>query len=342
MIIGGLMRRVTVSQCVIYAMFFIMPFVVQASQPSLEEGIKQLATDLSSQMEKNNIRKIAVVEFTDLNGYNSALGDFISEELITNLFIVSPKGFDVVERRQLSKVLNEQKLNASGLFNPKTIANIGQILGIQAIVTGSITNLGDRVKINTRLIGVNTAKVFGAASRSIPRDDTVETLMSQNGRQGSSLTQSVTGTSRSNVQRQDVYFKNSFLHISPVSITLSKDMRRLSLSLKIRNLKNENIYMAVEGGKGGGSIISDTGDNIRDFPKVSGLMSISGADYRYKDKNKYYEIEAGSELIAIFTFREGGGVDIDGRKFTFTARFLKYSKGGVKKISVTIPEIQRF
>lgn len=143
---------------------------------NLEEGIKELAQQISRNMTETGKKKIAVVEFSDLNGNIRALGQFLAEELITELFLISPGQFEVVERRQLMKVLDEQKLTTSGLLDAKAMDSVGKILGIEAIVTGSITDLGNNVKVNARMIGVDTAKVFAVARTSIPKIGIVATM----------------------------------------------------------------------------------------------------------------------------------------------------------------------
>lgn len=47
--------------------------------------------------------------------------------------------FIVVPTQDLQSVLEQQKFGASGLVNPDTAAKMGQILGLNAIVTGAIT-----------------------------------------------------------------------------------------------------------------------------------------------------------------------------------------------------------
>jgi TolB-like protein len=136
---------------------------------NLEDGVSELAQQISKNMTETGKKKIAVVEFSDLNGNVRALGQFLAEELITELFLISPGQFEVVGRRQLMKVLDEQKLTTSGLLDAKAMDSVGKILGIEAIATGSITDLGNNVKVNARMIGVDTAKVFAVARTSIPK-----------------------------------------------------------------------------------------------------------------------------------------------------------------------------
>ncbi len=90
---------------------------------------------------------------------------FLAEELTTRLF--KTKKFQVVERRLLNKVLEEQSLSVSDLIDKESIKKIGNLLGVTAIVTGSITNLGDDMKINARIISTETGSIATVASESI-------------------------------------------------------------------------------------------------------------------------------------------------------------------------------
>ena len=163
---------------VAFVLFFIFLKVGYVSAAAdLDSGISELAQQISKNMTETGKKKIAIVEFSDLDGNITAFGQFLAEELITKLFMISPGQFEVVERRQLMKVLKEQRLTMSGLFDTKAMESVGKILGIDAIVTGSITDLGNTVKVNARLIGVDTAKVFAVAATSIPKVGTVANLM---------------------------------------------------------------------------------------------------------------------------------------------------------------------
>jgi TolB-like protein len=127
---------------------------------NLEEGVRDLAQQISVNMVNANLKKVALVEFAGLDGEVTAFGQFLAEELTTQLFVVTPGRFEVVERRQLQRVLQEHRLSASGLLDAGTIASLGKILGIEALITGSIADLGPEVKVNARLIAVESARVL--------------------------------------------------------------------------------------------------------------------------------------------------------------------------------------
>jgi len=161
-----------IKMSLLFALFTITNLVYSQS---LEEGLSSLSAQISSGMTESNKQKIAVIEFSDLNGIVTELGKYLSEELITKLFLT--KKFQVIERQLLNKVLSEHKLNATGLIDETTAKELGNILGVEAIVSGTITDLGESVKINARLISTETGQIFSVASEAIIKDNTIKRLM---------------------------------------------------------------------------------------------------------------------------------------------------------------------
>ena len=106
--------------------------------------------------------KIAVLDF-QLQGEDFAskdMGKIVAEWLITGL--VETGRFDVIERRLLERVLDEQKLGASGAIDPDSAAQLGKVLGVKTIVAGTLTSLEGTNEINARLINVDTASIVAA------------------------------------------------------------------------------------------------------------------------------------------------------------------------------------
>lgn len=106
--------------------------------------------------------KIAVLDF-QLQGEDFAskdMGKIVAEWLITGL--VETGRFDVIERRLLETILEEQKLGVTGAIDPNSAAQLGRILGVKTIVSGTLLSLSGFVEINARLINVDTASIVAA------------------------------------------------------------------------------------------------------------------------------------------------------------------------------------
>lgn len=138
---------------------------------TLDAGIKDLASQISTSAAKEEKKRIAVLPFRELDGQPTVLGTYLAEALVTNLFQLG--NFKIVERQMLDKVLGELKIQQTGAIDPSTAKEIGRITAVDAIVTGSITELGGHIAVNCRLIDTTTGEVFGAAQARITKDEDV-------------------------------------------------------------------------------------------------------------------------------------------------------------------------
>ena len=128
---------------------------------------------------ENRVR-VAVMNFENNSSWHywgDNLGYAAADELVTQLFGTGK--FSLVERSQLDAVLAEQNLGQSGRVNPNQAAEIGRLLGVQLILTGSITKFSIDTKgggfrglgveyseaesnLDIRLIDTNTAEIMFA------------------------------------------------------------------------------------------------------------------------------------------------------------------------------------
>lgn len=140
-------------------------------------------------------KRIAVLDFDFSSienwwGGHWDIGKGVSDIIVNDL--VNDGTFRVVERRALESVLAEQNFSNSDRANPSTAAAIGKVLGVDAIILGSITQFGTedksfgiggfggriggfglgkvgtkegkaKVVINARIIDINTAEILGVS-----------------------------------------------------------------------------------------------------------------------------------------------------------------------------------
>jgi TolB-like protein len=114
--------------------------------------------------------KIAVMQFKSLNSgaKNTNLGSMISEMFTTE--VVNNNSFKIVEREQLNKILGELKIGQSGVLDTTDAQKLGKILGASAIITGSVMKMGDNLRIDSRIIEVETG-IIVSAERRICKED---------------------------------------------------------------------------------------------------------------------------------------------------------------------------
>ncbi|MEO1520748.1 MAG: CsgG/HfaB family protein [Cyanobacteria bacterium J06633_2] len=146
--------------------------------------------------------RIAVLDFDftpTIGSYLSAFPGFaegVSVVLVDRL--VNGGNYTVVERSQIEAILREQNLGASGRVDASTAAQIGRILGVEAVVIGSITQfdydvrdrgvrvfgVGTRrqvvdaeVRLNARMVNTSTAEIIRTAEGVGTAEDSADSVV---------------------------------------------------------------------------------------------------------------------------------------------------------------------
>lgn len=136
-------------------------------------------------------KRIAIMDFdyatvhagvSEIFGQDIDIGKGIADLLVTDL--VKDGSYSIIERKALDKIMAEQNFSNSDRANPASAAKIGKLLGVDAILVGSITQFGSETK-NLGLGGVggnwgghglggfghkNTKAIVGLSARLVDID----------------------------------------------------------------------------------------------------------------------------------------------------------------------------
>jgi len=124
-------------------------------------------------------------------GSDVDIGKGVTDLLVR--FLVENGTYSIIERKALDKILAEQNFSNSDRANPTSAAKLGRILGVDAIVVGSVTQFGNEtqnqniggaggglgrfglggyshkkskaiVTLDARIVDIDTAEILGVAS----------------------------------------------------------------------------------------------------------------------------------------------------------------------------------
>ncbi len=127
--------------------------------------------------EMKKVTRIAITEFTygdEFNDFTRNLQDMLYTKLIQ-------KGMTVVEREKINQVLEELGKSFSGMIDFSTAAEIGKMLGVEAIVVGTVADMGNSVDLRARLVDVEKGAAITAAQIDVVKAPTIAKILS-NGR----------------------------------------------------------------------------------------------------------------------------------------------------------------
>jgi hypothetical protein len=160
-----------VALCVVFLMLVVWP--------ALGQELKQVSPTLAAKIAESGRKRVAVVDFTDLQGNVTELGRYLAEEL-SGALVNDARGFRVIDRAHLKAILQEHKLAATGLIDPEAARQLGKIAGVDTLVTGTITSaFGDTVRVMVKALDVSTAEIIGQATADIPKTEWIQRLLGQ-------------------------------------------------------------------------------------------------------------------------------------------------------------------
>jgi TolB-like protein len=143
-----------------------------------QREVQAAADTLGEKLAGAGKRSVAVVDFTDLQGEVTELGRFLAEEMSVAL-ASSSRPLEVVDRTHLKTLIQEHKLSATGLIDPATAKKLGQIAGVDALVTGTLTPFGDTVRLTLKVLDTSTARIVAATTAEIAKTKAIEELVAQ-------------------------------------------------------------------------------------------------------------------------------------------------------------------
>lgn len=119
----------------------------------LAVAIVLLAGTVMLNAQEGRKKRVAIFDFeygtvrsavAGIFGSDVDVGKGISDLLVKHL--VRDGSYSVIERKALDKILAEQNFSNSDRANPSSAAQIGKLLGVDAIIIGSITQFGQETK----------------------------------------------------------------------------------------------------------------------------------------------------------------------------------------------------
>ncbi|HRZ80785.1 MAG TPA: CsgG/HfaB family protein, partial [bacterium] len=116
---------------------------------------------------KKNMR-IAVLELTPLQ-VAPDLATGVTDLIVTEL--VNCGEFEVLERMQVIKILNEQGFQQTGVTDTTKAIEAGKLLNTDTVMIGTLQQFNKSIVINVKIVDVATGKILLADKQVAERDD---------------------------------------------------------------------------------------------------------------------------------------------------------------------------
>lgn len=300
------------------------------------QDLRQVSAAIATRLETSSRKSVAVIDFTDLDGNVTELGRFLAEELSVALF-ADAKSYAVVDRTHLKALLKEQKLSSTGLIDPQTARQLGKVAGVDTIVTGSLTSLGDSVRVAVKALDTETARMIAATTVDVPRTGAITSL----GDVLSPGSTPVTNPTNGRPPRRPpapatvgAAFENDGIAMSArAAVSHDGAYWQASVTLLIENISAEEQYLAVANMQ---AALSDPQARTWNRKDIVGLPSSAGTP----SVDRMTRLPAGGKQTVILTFYAPGQHSPTGpASFAVTLMCWRRKGATVEQLSVGLPDV---
>ena len=112
--------------------------------------------------------RIAILDFQG-EGVSTNESKTFTDRVRTAL--VGYSQFEVMEREKFEAIMAEQKIQLSGICAEDCIVEVGQVAGVQYMVSGDVRKLRNTLFVAARIIDVETSKLMASQDLTVPEDN---------------------------------------------------------------------------------------------------------------------------------------------------------------------------
>lgn len=135
---------------------------------AMADGYDRIAGKIAVAAKGLERRRIAVLQFPYIDNRSDIGSRVVQEQLMTRL--VAHQELRVVERAALGQMVEEITLSYRGLLDSRASYQLGQILDVDAVLTGTLVELPNRqIQINARLIRIPDGLILAAVESLVKR-----------------------------------------------------------------------------------------------------------------------------------------------------------------------------
>lgn len=150
------------------AILALMSISAHAAE-NLDRAVESLARQIvNSRPADAAPLRVAVTAFVASDRRTTQFTNFLMSALTGEMVAMSNGKFRVIERQQLEAALAEIEMQNVPVFSADSAQSLGNFLGVDALIIGDITPLADTVRLDARLIMVETVETIAQARDWVP------------------------------------------------------------------------------------------------------------------------------------------------------------------------------
>ena len=138
-------------------------WTLKSVTPLMIPGMAEIADESKNVAVKDDgsVRTLAVMDFSGM-GISGGEAQALTERLRVELF--NEGSFKLLERGMMETILQEQGFQQTGCVDSECLVEVGKLIGVEWMVSGSISQVGNVLSVSAKIFSVGTGEIVGSAT----------------------------------------------------------------------------------------------------------------------------------------------------------------------------------
>ncbi len=207
-----------------------------------DESLKQLAEGVTAETVKARKKRVALVEFTDLKGGKTPIGQFVTDELATQLQVGGE--VKVIEREPTQQALNQFHVATLDPAHAKDLDKAAKAIKAELFVLGTYADSPSGVQVTMKLIRPQKGDVIGAVRGSLPKAGQLGELVKA--ANAPPVAKVDSGPKKPDLPEGLGFHRNELYELVVHSVTIQAKVAKLDLSIENRSARDLKILCLLQ------------------------------------------------------------------------------------------------
>ena len=206
-----------------------------------EESLKQLAEGVIAEAIKAKKQRLAFLDFTDSKGNATPLGQFLAEEIGTQVLVAGE--LKVAERTLIHSTLKKLHVVAVDPAHAKAVRRAAKAIRADVFISGSYLETPEGMLITAKLISPMNVQVVGAARGTLPKSGPLGVFIKEANKPP---VVKIEGPKEPPIPAGLGFHRNEFYELAVQSIEKQDGQAKLGLTIENRSPRDMKVLCLFE------------------------------------------------------------------------------------------------
>lgn len=146
-----------------------------SAQSEFNQKLKEIVAESAKCIQETGNKRVGVWGFFNDAGTENILGKYMTSKF--PIYMSQEGNLDVIDRKNLDLLLQENNLSAEGLIDKNTAKELGKVAALDLIISGTIWIFEDKVELNLFMLDTETAVYTCSTEAYFPLNDDLYSLL---------------------------------------------------------------------------------------------------------------------------------------------------------------------